>query len=720
MSTPRQTSRSMPERKIPDANVLDLRKIRQSRIPESRQSVLETFWKRSGERRAPRREDQRGTHWGIVRARVIVLVRQYRLGAFPFLAGLVLLAFIVITALGQVMNVRADVLQFASAGYASLKIASAKAEERDLTAAAAALKNAAEHFSAAEASFDELDPTIAAVLSRLPIAGEKFRSSQHLLTAARLMSDAGSKFSTLAVPLASSGEGFSATANFLENLTREEQSLKVVTTDIQQALDELSVVRANDLPQPYRTAFAQFQRALPGLKSSLGAVNDGTSVLSHLFGVEQPVEYLYAFQNANELRATGGFLGSFALIRLDHGEFKILDAPNRGSLGVDDYLPKTITPPLPLQVITPSWYFRDANWYPDFPTSAEQMVRFYEQARGFRPDGVIALTNTFLERILRVIGPVEVPSYGVTVDAQNFTRLTQEQVETNYDLRVNDPKKFIVDLVPVLAGRLSQLELRQYPALLAAVVESISAGELQLWSADPATEASITKLGWAGTMPDATGDFFELVDTNVGGGKTDAVIDVKIRDLITIQDDGRVFATVEVTRTHQGDPADLFSGNRNRTYHRLYLPAGSKLMSAEGFSRLSADVFRRLPIGSRPDEFFKSVEGRVTIDEQSGTRMNDEFGKTVFGNWTELDPGQSATFRYVYELPLSLNADLERYDLTIGKQAGANRSVEVVVTVPKGQDIAWVSDDEAQVADGSLTFSTDLRHAENLSFVIKK
>ncbi len=658
--------------------------------------------------------------WGDVLERTTALVQGYRLGAFPLLAVVALLAFVVLTSVGQVMNVRANVLRLATAGYDSLKIANAKAAERDLTAAADALKDAAEHFASAEAAFNELDPALASLLKRLPIAGSQLRSSRHLLIAGRLVSSAGSRFTTLAIPLASTGEGFSATANFLESLTRDEQTLNAITTDLEQAMGELKKVRAADLPEPHRTSVEALQRVLPGLQSSLGAVHDGSAVLAHLFGVVQPVEYIYAFQNANELRPTGGFLGSFALIRLERGVFKILDAPSRGSLGVDDYLPATIAPPLPLQVITPSWYFRDANWYPDFPASSEQMLRFYEQARGFRPDGVIALTNTFLERLLRITGPVEFPAYGLTVDAASFTTLTQAQVERNYDLRVNDPKKFIVDLVPVLASKLSAIELRQYPALLGAVLESVAAGELQLWSADSEIEARITKLGWSGRLADRPGDFFELVDTNVGGGKTDGVIDVKIRDTIVIQSDGRVTATVEVTRTHNGTAGDFFTGSRNRTYHRLYVPAGSKLLSAEGFTRLSADMFRRLPTGSRPDEYFKSIEGRVTVDEQSGTRMNEEFGKTVFGNWTELDPGQAVTFRFTYALPLTVNGDLERYDLTIGKQAAANRNVEVVVTVPKGQDIVWASDDEAEVADGLLKFSVNLRQTEDLSFILKK
>ncbi len=705
---------------VPAENVLDLRHQERGpthRAQRPRSDLLAAFWRR--DERLPRRP-RPSFRWPRIRLPVWPRL-PFRIGAFPLIAVSLVIILGGVAAAGRLVSLRELVLSTANSGSAALRTASASAATRDFDAASAAFTDAAAMFAAANDEFHDLNPVLTAVIEHAPYIAPRVTSARHLMVAAQHLATAGSTFSAIAGPLPSNGEGFSEAATLLGNIERNRDRFQVVLAEIDRSVDELSDVRASVLPPPYREQVTQLQATLPALKSSVRSLDDGLAVAAELLGVGGAREELFLFQNANELRPTGGFMGSFALIRLDGGSFKILDAPHRGTLGVDDYLPSTIRPPLPLQVITPSWYFRDANWYPDFPTTAQQVVRFYRQARGFTPDGVLAVTNTFLERLLSLTGPVEVPGYdGVTVDAEHFSEVAQEQSQLKFDLRVNDPKRFIVDLIPVIAQRLGALDLGQYPALLATLVESIASGDLQFWSADPGTQTRIASLGWSGALPQPPGDFLELVDTNVGGGKTDAVIDEAIRQQLTVHDDGSVVATVEVTRTHHGTLGDPFTSDRNRTYHRLYTPLGSKLIAATGFTVMPPDVFRTIPDGSRDDPYFRSIEGRVSVDEETGTRINDEFGKTVFGNWTELDPGQTATWTLSYLLPFRVEDGLERYDLTIGKQAGANRRTFTVdVSVTPERQILWTSQPGASVNKSSLHFQTDLVRPASFSFVIR-
>lgn len=706
---PRSSSTSA----VPPENVLDLRRPAPTRPRPRRAEVLEAFWRRPGQA-APARPRR---PWPRLRWSAPGL----RLGLFPVTAlGLVLL-FAVGLSIVQVVGLRARVLEVVMAGYRALSVAAAQAAGRDMTAAQATFDDAEQQFALAQQSFDALNPTLAALLIKLPIAGSKLQSAQHLVSAAQAAARAGARFSTLAVPLSQDGEGFSEAASLIANLERDRASLQQIVTDLVRAADELAQVKPNDVPAPYGPAVAQAQQFVPGLQATLAGLEDGTLVLAEVLGVDQPVEYLFAFQNANELRASGGFVGSFALIGVDHGVFRILDAPNRGSLGVDDYLPPTVRPPLPLQIITPSWYFRDANWYPDWPTSAQQLSKFYQQARGFAPQGVVGLTHRLIERLLDVTGPIELPAYGVIVNQENFARVAQEQIELKYDLRVNDPKKFIVDLIPLLAERLAELELGQYPALLAAALESVAAGDLQLWSAAPDVQQRIAQLGWSGAMNAGQGDYFALIDSNIGGGKTDEVIDEQIEHRVDVDRSGRAIATIEVTRTHRGTPGDPFTGYRNRTYHRFYVPRGSRLLEASGFSRLPSSLFMSLPPGSQPDPLLSNVEGRVVIDEQTGTRINDEFGLTVFGNWTELDPGQATTVRLSYELPLTLEADFERYDLAIGRQAGAPaRTYRFTLSLGQGKVVLSSVKKLEKLNTRQYTHTSTLTFPESISLVLKR
>ncbi|MBI5404750.1 MAG: DUF4012 domain-containing protein [Candidatus Kerfeldbacteria bacterium] len=718
---------------VPAGNVLDLRSaIRPPAEPVGRNRVLKEFWTEPAAPRrpvrtpAPKKDRQPRRPWreiiaanfGASRMLLRATFTRWRIGSFPFVAAGLLVLVAGIAGLGSLLGVQSRVAAIARSGVDSLRTAGAQATSHDLAGASTSLSAAADDFSKAEAEFASINPLIGSVIARLPIAGSRLNSGRHLIAAAKLISEAGARFATLAQPLTESSEGFAGPASLVERLKNDRATLDAIVADTRVALDELSQVNPNDVPDPYHDAVASLRLALPGLRSSISGLSDATSVLADLLGTDEPREHLFVFQNSNELRPTGGFIGSFALIRMDHGQFHILDAPDKGSFGVDEYLPDTITPPLPLQVITPGWYFRDANWYPDWPTSARQLLNMYNQARGFSPRGVIGITSGFLERMLEVTGPIELTNYGLTVDAGNVTTTVQDQVERKYDLRTNDPKRFVVDLIPVMATRLSNLSLASYPRFLAAVAESVTAGDLQLWSADTGLQETVVRLGWSGRMAPITGDSLDVIDTNVGGGKTDGVIKESIVQTLTVAPDGAIRTRVDITRTHTGTIGDVFTGSRNRTYHRLYVPAGSRFISATGFEPIPAANYRPLPAGSTADQLLRSIEGRVTVDEASGTRMNNEFGRTVFGNWTEIDPGQTKTVSIVYEPPTKLTGELARYDLTVGRQAGArNRTYELHVLTPDNRQIAWTSDANIRTGATGLNYQAELDQVLRLSFV---
>lgn len=720
---------------IPSQNVLDLRQTGTPQpVREPSRDTLSSFWKKKPAtvvapvRRSRPRVSRPVLHaasyaetWSTFVMQVRAILSRYSLGAFPVVAVALVAVFGAVAVYGNVARVKDRVMAYAQQGYTSLKIAGAKAESKDLTSAQSALQDAAGSFASAQQTLDTMNPVLRGIAAEVPFIGSKLKSGEHLVAAAKDIADAGSSFAGLATPLTVHGEGFSSVAGMLKNLTNDQHTLDSILANVSRATDELSHVRAKDLPDQYQDQVTRIQQMLPGLKASLTNVSSGVSVLTDLFGVHTPSESLFIFQNSNELRPTGGFIGSFALIRMDNGSFKMLDAPSRGSFDIDQNMPSTIAPPKPLQLLVSNWYFRDANWFPDFPTSAQQLSQMYEQARGFAPRTIVAFTPQLIQQLLAITGPVELPAYKVTIDEHNFASISQQQVEQNYDLRANNPKQFIVDLIPTLADRLSNLSVGQYPQLAAAFARSAMTGDIQLWSSDSALQKSIVSLGWSGTMPSSDGDFVELVNTNLGGGKTDGVMSDAITDHVTVAPDGTVTVTVEDVRTHHGTSGDAFTGSMNRTYHRLYVPLGSTLISTQGFTPIAATEYQTVSDSSKPTALLTSVEGNAVVNEATGTRITTEFGKTVFGNWTELQPGQTATFSITYQLPFKVVAGINRYDLVVGKQAGAqNQTFALDLKLPDNGSVAWTSFVNSSSKKKTASFTADLTSPFSLSLVLQR
>lgn len=166
----------------------------------------------------------------------------------------------------------------------------------------------------------------------------------------------------------------------------------------------------------------RFDKYFPLLETGL----QGVTVAPHLLGAEEPRTCLLLAQNNHELRATGGFISSVALMRVANG--RIVELDFRDSYAVDDLSQPHPLPPEPLEryMLAQIWLLRDANWYPDFPTSAEVARELYELDQGVLVDGVIAVDLVGVASLVAGLGPIHLEEHDEDVHAGNVMELMQE------------------------------------------------------------------------------------------------------------------------------------------------------------------------------------------------------------------------------------------------------------------------------------------------------
>ena len=156
--------------------------------------------------------------------------------------------------------------------------------------------------------------------------------------------------------------------------------------------------------------------------------------LPAILGWDGPRRYLVLTQNPAELRPTGGFIGSYGIIAFDKG--RITERSFRDIYLLDlpwDY--PFIKPPTELAnyLLGPKqpWQLADANWSPDFPTSAQDAIRLYTNESGdTRIDGVLGITTYTIDELLKVTGPITVPEYGATIASGETTLKTLQLTRT--------------------------------------------------------------------------------------------------------------------------------------------------------------------------------------------------------------------------------------------------------------------------------------------------
>ena len=593
---------------------------------------------------------------------------------------------------------------------------------KDAASAQRSFTSATVRFAQAEETLNQLGTGTQLILSALPVAQTSYQSGEALLQAGKSLSIAATR---LTQGFAEMERDVNPTPVSRSQLLRT--YIVAALPHIQDAERALKQVEIEAVPVTYRDQLTKLQSSVPLLVTSLQDLNEMAEFAEVILGSTGSKRYLLIFQNNTEIRPTGGFMGSFAEVKVHDGVIEKLSVPTGGTYDLQGSLQTPLIAPKPVQLLKSKWEFQDANWFPDFPTSARQMIQFYEDAGGPSVDGVIAVNATYVVDLLRLLGPVEMPAYGRVIDSENFLFEAQKIVELEYDKEENKPKAFIGDLAPLLLDRALEQSSERFMEFVDILGDGLQTKEIQMYFQDGDLQRTALAHGWGGSLEQTPGDYLMIVDSNLGGGKTDGVIQTSADLTVHIGEDGVIQNTLSITRTHRGIKNALFSGVNNVDYLRVYVPKGAKLVSSSGFSIPDSSLFDEPdPTWDIDDDLYFSL-AKEEVEPTTGTSITEESGKSVFGNWVQTSPGESTTVIFTYELPFSLGQtqtqtwtdslkDLvgipktDRYTLVLQKQSGVvDRTTSVHIKHPESLKTLWsTSEQEATFSNKTDAFVATL------------
>ncbi|MFH1366589.1 MAG: DUF4012 domain-containing protein [Patescibacteria group bacterium] len=570
-------------------------------------------------------------------------------------------------------NLKGRVLGVSVSALDNLKSAGLALSNFDMATAADRFNQAENDFNAAQKELSQINDVIFALIKIIPFKGETVTSGQHLISAGKNIAEIGQLISEQLKPLTGELKLKEGELVVPKVLFSFRQSLEVVSDKMKAVKNDLDKVKIESLPQEYQVQILKIREALPALDEYLEKSKSMFSVLTSLLGQNKTQEFIFIFQNNREIRPTGGFMGSLALVTAKNGEVKILEVPGRGPYEINDDLSADIIPPKPLWLVNNKWGIQDANWFPDFPATAQKINWFYELSRGFSVDGIVSLTPDIIIDLLRITGPITLDKYETVITADNFIEKTQLKVEVEYDKATNQPKAIIGDLIPLLLNKVLKTKPGDFLELAKVLQKAVSEKNLLIYAKDENLEKELIDLDLGGEIKTAPKDYLMVVNTNIGGGKTDGVIRQEILHEVSFYSDGEIVDTLTIKRTHQGDPNNSVTKIKNMDYLRVYVPAGAELLSASGFSEIDKNLLKYPDEKAVEDKDLMNIEKDPVIDERSNTRITSEFGKTCFANWLNVEVGESKEVVLKYKLPFKLE-EAGVYSLYLQKQPGVNDS----------------------------------------------
>lgn len=562
-------------------------------------------------------------------------------------------------------HLKRQIVEQGSAAVTNLQTAQEDLKALDFKTASEDFFSAYANFSKAEDNLNVFGATITGILADLP-GGGSLKSAQNLVKVGQLLSAAGTSMTTALNAVARTGA--------LSDPTSPEIPIGPIVTALKKALmsSQQQVVQASALmadidssiiPEDKRSQFEEFRTKLPELQAAMDMTTDYAKFFENLIQAKGYKRYLIMFQNASELRPTGGFPGTYGVVSFKDGKLDMIFVDD--VYNIDGQLKEHIVPPLQMQHITPTWGMRDANWYIDFPTSAKNIADFYKKEANVAVDGVMVLNPEMIQKILEIVGPVDMPQYNLTLTSKNLLTTIQDQVE--YGPNRVQPKQIVKDFAPALLAKIYTASSDKWLAIFNTLVLSMNQHDVMMHFNDLSLESFVIDKGFGGQVRQVPGDYLMATITNIKGSKTDAVTDTAMHVETTFEGNDAIH-TLTLTRQHNGGSAKYgFYNKQNPAYVRVLVPEGAEFISITGNDKPN---FKPLIDYSKSDfvrnDKLVKFETSGTTDSSTGVTTYRESGKGEFGFWLITDPATTKTVRLQYRVANVLKN--KTYELYIQKQ----------------------------------------------------
>lgn len=558
-----------------------------------------------------------------------------------------------------------ETTQAAFAGYERLEKGIAAAYEKDFT-------GAGEWFLGAQNSFNEIAESALFLSARsqgVLKTGHYSRAAENLLQVGARSAKLGADLAFLAdesqalwgqfVAAIGKGKVDPALAKKIQEKILFYETFYREVIHVQNLLAD---VPTGSLPPDLAASVEAAQQKIGQAIAVLRQGRDWVEAAKELMGDRVPHTLLVLFQNNHERRATGGFIGSYALVEFN--DFAVTHFEIKDVYESDGQLTEVIPAPPGISKVADRLYMRDANYSPDFPTSARLIADLLEKSRGPTVDTVMAIDQNVLESVLQKTGPVFLPAYGVNVSSETLNSFLSLVIESKLT-GAGDPKRILRDLWLAVQQNLAGVNPSDLTDLFKKLTHE---RRIQIYSSVPAIQSLADTLGVSGrfAMPAPGVDFLAVITTAIGGNKSDGYIQTNLAHETSVALSGELTNHLTIEKTHTWSPEDwvhiqalqrvtgkgllkddtlryIMGEGPNMDYMRVYVPKGSTLVDSEGI-------------------------------EKKSIMVGEDLGYTVFAfNFGPVAAGAQKTVTLEYALPFSFRENpVDYYRLVTFNQAGAD------------------------------------------------
>ncbi len=463
------------------------------------------------------------------------------------------------------------------------------------------------------------------------------------------------------------------------------------------ASEEILKIEESTLPPELEARVSLAKKKIKEISTTLEATSEYFPAILKLLGDRYPHRYLILFQNNNEIRPTGGFIGSYAIMDINEGYIEKLETYD--VYDIDGSYGGIIEPPDEFQAFTSNWRFRDSNYSPDFEISAKKARWFLEKEGGPSVDTVIAINQGLLKDMLEITGPIQVGDFG-TLDAENYNLLLSYVIEGKV-WGEEDPKHLLKVFVPIFKEAILREE--NIGKVTSKLYKAIQQKHIMMYSSDEEIQALFESAGISGKVHESAPDedYLSVINIATGGTKSEQFMEEDIHHHTYIDINGKITDEITLKRSH------LWSDE-------IYFDWKSTL-AAYGFSEMPDSIIDILGRGENKVSTRIYVPDGSVLIESNGTDVETKYDKDLKKTYFFVDmhtkAGETSEVWIKYRLPFTLEFEpASTYKLIVEKQPGSRGSIftKTMSTDEEVYNLALYPDEAVLTKHGDVTYATNL------------
>lgn len=374
--------------------------------------------------------------------------------------------------------------------------------------------------------------------------------------------------------------------NILKDLEKNSNQVAESAYKVSQSLKIITNVDKEKFPNSLQPRLEEIQEIAFSFEKQIDPISNVIAFLPDSLGANERKRYLILLQNPGELRSTGGWISSYAILGIEGGQIRELivdDVYNLdGELKNQQKFfeaPKDILNALEVEELSLSL----SNWDPNFPNTAKSSSFFVKEAgKANKIDGVIAIDIYLLQDLLDLWDGIYIPGEKDLITSDNI----YEKVfflHENFAPGQSQKATFLTSLADEVIKEIFSSNFEENTQVFTSLLNSLESKNMLLYFENMDAQKFFSQKGWSGEISSEKYSFAPFsIEWNWGANKANLYLDREQKVRVDIESLNEISYEYSLVLTNNST-AKTYPQGDYENYLRVYIPEEAEITEVNGF-----------------------------------------------------------------------------------------------------------------------------------------